>query len=178
MEKSRQLWFLLQKVDRKDLAAHQLLAPDKEKYPFFYLLNWNEELPEEDLRKVALQSISRQNFKFSLDGAEKITLSFHKNEFDENQSFSQDVLIDQFLEKAPFINKLKKTENEEIESEIDYSIQSFDFPISETFAKILVKQAKYSLALEVFEQLCLKFPEKKTYFATQIIEINEKIKNL
>lgn len=178
MEKSRHLWFLLQKVDRKNLSVHQLLAPDKEKYPFFYLLNWNEELATDDLRRVALQSLNRGNFKSSLDDTEKIILPINNNEIVENQTFSQDVLIDQFLEKTPVISKLKKTENEEIESEIDYSNQSFDFPVSETFAKILVKQAKYPLALEVFEQLCLKFPEKKTYFATQINEINEKIKNL
>ncbi len=178
MEKSRQLWFLLQKIDRNNLAAYQLLASDKVKYPFFYLLKWNEQLSDEELRQVALQSLNRGNFKISLGGSEKIDLQSINNVDEEKQSFSQDVLIDQFLEKAPVISKLKKTEIDEIETEIDYSSQTFDFPISETFAKILVKQAKYTLALEVFEQLSLKFPEKKTYFASQMKEINEKIKNL
>lgn len=45
--------------------------------------------------------------------------------------------------------------------------------ISETLAQILVVQQKYTEAIEVYNTLSLKYPEKSIYFAHQI----EKIKN-
>jgi hypothetical protein len=45
--------------------------------------------------------------------------------------------------------------------------------ISETLAEILVIQQKYTEAIEVYNTLSLKYPEKSIYFANQI----EKIKN-
>jgi len=46
--------------------------------------------------------------------------------------------------------------------------------ITETLANVYLKQGLYSEALESYQKLSLKFPEKNSYFATQI----EKIKKL
>jgi len=40
--------------------------------------------------------------------------------------------------------------------------------ISETFANILLQQSKKGMAIEIFEKLALKFPEKRAYFADLI----------
>ena len=46
--------------------------------------------------------------------------------------------------------------------------------MTETLAKVLVKQKKYKKAIRAYKILCLKYPEKNVLFASQI----EKIKNL
>jgi hypothetical protein len=45
--------------------------------------------------------------------------------------------------------------------------------LSETFAKILLKQGKKAMAIEIYEKLALKFPEKRAYFADLIEKTKE-----
>ena len=46
--------------------------------------------------------------------------------------------------------------------------------VTETLASIYARQGYYKKAVQIFEKLSLKYPEKSTYFAAQI----EKIKHL
>jgi len=43
--------------------------------------------------------------------------------------------------------------------------------ISETFAKLLLKQGKKDMAIEIYTKLALKFPQKRAYFADLIEKI-------
>ena len=57
-----------------------------------------------------------------------------------------------------------------------------DSTLSESLAKVYIQQHKYSKALEIMQNINLKFPEKSIYFADQIrflrkLVINENIKN-
>ena len=45
--------------------------------------------------------------------------------------------------------------------------------MSETFAKILLQQSKKAQAIEIYEKLALKFPEKRAYFADLIEKSKE-----
>ncbi len=56
------------------------------------------------------------------------------------------------------------------------SVQENDELITETLAHIFYLQGNYSKALNAYKKLSLKYPEKKSYFATQIKIIKEKIK--
>jgi hypothetical protein len=48
--------------------------------------------------------------------------------------------------------------------------------VTETLARIYVNQGYYSRAIDIYEKLSLKFPEKSGYFAAQIEKIKELIK--
>ena len=49
--------------------------------------------------------------------------------------------------------------------------------MTETLAKVFTKQKKYNKALEAYQILILKYPEKNSFFADQIKKI-KKLKKL
>ena len=85
-------------------------------------------------------------------------------------------IIDQFLKLNP---RLKTMANLKLkpEPQEDLSLKSSKIKkgmASESLANIFIKQGKPKKAVKIYEQLILKYPEKKSYFAEQI----EKLQNI
>ena len=180
LEKSQKLWFLLHRFDRTNREDLALFHADKEKYPFFYLLHWNEKNNSNTQRKIALKSNSRLNYFLSIRDIEFIETEnlFEKNTRVDNSNNTQSQLIEEFLLKMPTITKVKKnTTDNEIIDDVDFSEVSFQAPTTESYAIILEKQGKYDLAIKIYKKLSLAKPEKRLYFATRISEIALKINN-
>jgi hypothetical protein len=86
-------------------------------------------------------------------------------------------LIDYFIETNPRIEKPKPIDpNAEIEDISLSSLKEPDDVASEQLAIIYRAQGLHEKAITIYEKLCLKFPEKRVYFAGQIESIKNQLK--
>ncbi|MDZ7897085.1 MAG: hypothetical protein U5N85_03520 [Arcicella sp.] len=86
----------------------------------------------------------------------------------------QNSIIDSFLTKDPGLIRTTKSQLEAMGKQEDLSVGSVRLEkgiVTESYAKILTMQGRKEKAIEVYEKLILKFPEKKAYFASKIQEL-------
>lgn len=165
--KAQKLWFLLNKIDRSDQMD---LNQDKALYPYFYLIHWNERFSILKQQKIALQSSQRRQYFESIYDISSEMEEIPEIIPAEEIKALQDSLIDQFILNQPTLAKPKRSDLDDTPQE-DLAATTFALPVSETVAILLTKQGKYLQAIELYEKLSLIKPEKRLYFATRILEI-------
>ncbi|MDA3928569.1 MAG: hypothetical protein PF541_06380 [Prolixibacteraceae bacterium] len=161
-----------------ELAAHAFFIADRTK---LYVLLSESYKAENEFQLLPFDKDAFDNFfnKNTVPNVDELelpqTIAFEL--IDESQQNEQEPidLIERFIIENPTIkvadNKKPGLNNdvEQTESLLD------DGLITETLAGVYMQQGLYLEALKAYEKLSLKFPEKNSYFATQIEKIKELI---
>ena len=92
---------------------------------------------------------------------------------DNEKQKQQFELINKFIKNEPRIIP-KETGIDQKRDLASESAMDTEF-LTETLADIYVQQKKYERAIEMFEKLSLKFPQKSVYFASRVSEIKKSI---
>lgn len=77
-------------------------------------------------------------------------------------------LIDKFIESSPKISPIKPGTPT---IHIDINKEDNSYLMTETLAKVYLEQKKYQKAIQAYEILILKYPEKSSFFADRISDI-------
>jgi hypothetical protein len=89
----------------------------------------------------------------------------------------QSDLIDKFILANPRIEPAREKSALPVEDISKPFVEQEGGFVTETLARIYFSQGYYSRAIDIYEKLSLKFPEKSSYFASQIEKVKEYIKN-
>jgi len=117
------------------------------------------ELPKDEESKRKINENEKHHFS---DWIRYIDGQKLKNEKDADE------LIDKFIAEDPRIGEIKP-EQPSHENLAKKSLKEVDYDlVTETLAKIHIDQGNKLLAIEIYERLMLKYPEKRPYFAAQI----------
>ena len=146
-----------------------------------YLTTFTKEEETEELQQLSASSIISTDYLAYINEAN--TNIQTENDINDNiPELKHQNIIDSFLEKAetneitlqPFQKETNRT------TKVDTEQVGGSF-LTETLAKIYIKQKKYEQALIIIRQLSLNFPKKSAYFVDQIrflehLILNEKNK--
>ncbi|WP_374175032.1 hypothetical protein [Flavobacterium tructae] len=101
---------------------------------------------------------------------EKVTESTTVTESIEEEKKKKAELIDKFIETNPKISPIKQTAiTQTVQS--DPSKEDNSYLMTETLARVYLEQKKYTKAIQAYEILILKYPEKISFFADRISDI-------
>lgn len=83
-------------------------------------------------------------------------------------------LIDSFIQKEPSISRIQRRPDEEQQQEdlAKRTPSGGGALVTESFARILLKQGKIEKAREIYQQLMQRNPQKNAYFAAKIAELD------
>jgi len=88
----------------------------------------------------------------------------------EKSPYKKHHIIESFIHSEPGVIRADKVTRIQGDVSKDSAEENEGF-ITDTLARIYVKQGLYNKAIYAYEKLCLKYPEKSIYFASQIEEI-------
>ena len=135
--------------------------------------------PELEIKKQVLDKTSPETPKENSTPEEMNFLDWirfidkqKKNAQEKSMSIDKKIeLFDSFLPKSSRMDTRPKEDKM-----VDLSSESWASSselMTETLAKVFIKQKKYGKAIKAYEILCLKYPEKNGFFVNQIKEIKK-----
>jgi tetratricopeptide (TPR) repeat protein len=109
---------------------------------------------------------------------DEVVLNQEQLDYEEKNSKKQlqSALIDKFIIANPRIEPAKEKTSLPVEDILMPFAEEEGGFVTETLARIYINQGYYSKAIDIYEKLSLKFPEKSIYFASQIEKVKEYIK--
>ena len=133
------------------------------------------EVPKEDPKKHDKEVQEIQNKVDSKIKAEA-TISAAKSTKKPRRA-NQIEIIEKFIAEDPRIDIKQKAAAESEQKQEDLAEKSLKAPdtfTTETMANLMLKQGKTKKAIDIYQKLSLKFPEKSAYFASQIEKVKSK----
>jgi len=126
------------------------------------------------LKKIIEEGSSNNEIKEVFDDIEIINSSYENSFLDwilKTKSIkNQDILDSESRWQELNLSNLK------VSSKSQKKITKEDY-MTETLAKVYVKQEKYKEAMKAYKILSLKYPEKISLFANQIKDLKKRLKN-
>ena len=114
---------------------------------------------QEWLQLSRIEPIVRK--KENLVSIERLILEEEKNKKNE--------LIDKFIESSPKISPVRQEDVSK--TYVEQSETNNSYLMTETLARVYLEQKKYQKAIQAYEILILKYPEKSSFFANRISDI-------
>jgi hypothetical protein len=159
-------------------------------YTFGWWLNKTRKEHAENLRPYAERAVQVQGSIDGIKRADELQQQYFENifsltsvsgverdsdpervEFDPEKK--EDIIIERFIQADPQIKPLSadKLDNE---NKAKRSSEDSNEVVTETLARIYADQMLYHKAIATYKKLIFKFPEKSTYFASRIEELEKK----
>jgi hypothetical protein len=169
----------------QELIKHAIFIPDRallykllevrlKKDDRFELLPYDEDAFRSFFAAKSEDPDRTEPIYFNYQVADSFQLVDEQSVTVEKVEIIENDLIDQFIHGIIAETPLIELSPETGEILSEQSNQIGEELITETLASVYLKQGLYNEALQSYQKLSLKFPEKNSYFATQI----EKIKKL
>jgi hypothetical protein len=98
-----------------------------------------------------------------------LSINNEENSFFDLEKQKKNELIDKFIEASPKIPPIKK--DAETKVFLEPSQEDNSYLMTETLARVYLEQNKYQKAIQAYEILILKYPEKSSFFADRISDI-------
>ncbi|WP_291104805.1 MULTISPECIES: tetratricopeptide repeat protein [unclassified Flavobacterium] len=100
---------------------------------------------------------------------EKESIGNSKTPLLDDEKKKKAELIDKFIEASPKISPVKQVTTSIVHFEPNKEDNSY--LMTETLARVYLEQKKYQKAIQAYEILILKYPEKSSFFADHISDI-------
>lgn len=155
----------IQELEEKLEVGQPLDFSDKDKFSFTEWLKLTSQQPVERSKEDAEQQPEEA---FEITTSSSVS-GLEEEIIPEKQKKME--LIDKFIEANPKITPSKSAIAPP--AIIDRSEDDEPFFMTETLARIYLEQKKYQKAIQAYEILILKYPEKSSLFANRIIDIKK-----